>query len=341
MSLSVSISSARQGHDHFKAKLDWYAGRYGDEPAVFAWELWNEMDAVRDSEWLDWTRAMLPELRRRFPHNLAVQSLGSYDGERKRDRYRTLCLLTDNDVAQVHRYLDQGADWEICHGPVDLSAAQAVRELIAFHAGKPIILTETGAVKPSHTGCSELYAEDQLRQKESPAKSLRRPKTEAEPNAGTVPAEPEAVVEGIASRTMPGREDASGKPTPETPGAQSPPRRTGISTLTDPRGNLQGNARKGYLDSVGASAREEGANCVFTVTMAEALPNPNQLADEDFCTIVWFVDIDRNRATGQSARGNDYNIHLWCSNKRGWYPGWYKTSDVGKNDGGATFSYSE
>jgi len=35
-----------------------------------------------------------------------------------------------------------------------------VRELIAFDAGKPTILTETGAVKPRHTGCSELYAKE-------------------------------------------------------------------------------------------------------------------------------------------------------------------------------------
>ena len=152
--------SSRAGRNHFKAKLDWYATRYGDEPAVFAWELWNEMDAVRDSEWEDWTREMLPELQRRFPRNLAIQSLGSYDWERKRDSYRTLCLIADNDVAQVHRYLDEGAGWKICHGPVDVLAAQAVRELIAFDAGKPIILTETGAVKPRHTGCSELYAKD-------------------------------------------------------------------------------------------------------------------------------------------------------------------------------------
>ena len=152
--------STSRGHDHFKAKLDWYAERYGDEPAVFAWDLWNEMNAVRDSEWLDWTRAMLPELKHRFPRNLAIQSLGSYDGENKRSSYRTLCLLEDNDVAQVHRYLDEGAGWEICHGPVDVLAAQSVHELIAFDADKPIILTETGAVKPRHTGCSELYAKD-------------------------------------------------------------------------------------------------------------------------------------------------------------------------------------
>jgi len=56
---------------------------------------------VRDSEWLDWTKEMLPELKRRWPHNLAIQSLGSYDRQPSRDSYRTLCLLEDTDVAQV------------------------------------------------------------------------------------------------------------------------------------------------------------------------------------------------------------------------------------------------
>ena len=31
--------SSDEGRSHFKAKLDWYANRYGDNPAVFAWEL--------------------------------------------------------------------------------------------------------------------------------------------------------------------------------------------------------------------------------------------------------------------------------------------------------------
>ena len=91
--------SSDEGRSHFKAKLDWYANRYGDNPAVFAWELWNEMDAVRGSEWLDWTKEMLPELHSRFPRNLAIQSLGIYDRENKRQSYKTLCLLKGNDVA--------------------------------------------------------------------------------------------------------------------------------------------------------------------------------------------------------------------------------------------------
>jgi hypothetical protein len=148
-----------RGRAQFKRKLAWYAERIGDEPAVFAWELWNEMNCV-GGPWVPWTQVMLPELHRLFPKNLAVQSLGSFDYGPFREQYRALCALDGNDVAQVHRYLDLGARLEVCHGPVDVLAADAVRELLAFDVGKPVILTETGAVKPKHTGASELYAKD-------------------------------------------------------------------------------------------------------------------------------------------------------------------------------------
>jgi hypothetical protein len=151
--------NSEQGRNQFKDKLKWYAARYGNEPTIFAWELWNEMNAVR-GPWYPWTQEMLPELHRRFPKNLCVQSLGSFDRDGARAQYRLLCELPGNDVLQVHRYLDPGAALDICHGPIDLLAADAVGELRAMGIRKPIILAETGAVKPRHTGASPLYAKD-------------------------------------------------------------------------------------------------------------------------------------------------------------------------------------
>jgi hypothetical protein len=149
-----------RSREQFKKKLDWYAERYGDEPAIFAWELWNEMDTVRAKGYMEWTEEMLAELKKRFPKNMVTQSLGSFDNDSKRDRYRRLCLMKDNDFANVHRYLDLGASLDICKGPVDILTADAVRELQAFTRDKPILLAESGAVEPSHSGPFKLYKKD-------------------------------------------------------------------------------------------------------------------------------------------------------------------------------------
>jgi len=166
----VDFFANAASREQFKRKLDWYAKRYGDDPTVFAWELWNEFDAVQEmwkpEAWrqggvaLDWTREMLGALHQRFPKNMAVQSLGSFDNERKTDIYRTFCLIPGNDFAQVHRYLDLGAKLEVCHGPMDVLAADAVMTLIGFNTGKPILLAESGAVEPSHSGPFKLYEKD-------------------------------------------------------------------------------------------------------------------------------------------------------------------------------------
>ena len=156
--------------EQFQRKLDWYAKRYGDDPTIFAWELWNEFNAVQGmwnpEQWregglaLDWTRVMLDALHQRFPKNLCVQSLGSFDDARSTEMYRTFCLIPKNDIAQVHRYLDLGAKLEVCHGPVDLLAADAVQTLLSFNCGKPVVLAESGAVEPSHSGPFKLYEQD-------------------------------------------------------------------------------------------------------------------------------------------------------------------------------------
>jgi len=148
------------GRAQYKRKLAWYAARYDCDPIIFGWELWNEMDAVRANVWEPWTAEMLPELHRLFPQNLAMQSLGSYDHENKRERYRRLCQMPGNDVLQVHRYLDLGAAWEICHGPVAVFTAEAVKDLRSFGVQKPILLAESGAVEPNHSGPFKLYAKD-------------------------------------------------------------------------------------------------------------------------------------------------------------------------------------
>jgi hypothetical protein len=145
----------------FLKKLTWLQQRFGNQPAIFAWELWNEINAVRDGDYMSWTEVMLPELKQRFPMNMTLQSLGSFDSQWAVKPYERLCHLADNDIAQVHRYLDLGAQLEVCHGPVDVLAVDAIRTLQGMNPGRPIMLAESGAVEPQHTGPFKLYAKDQ------------------------------------------------------------------------------------------------------------------------------------------------------------------------------------
>jgi len=148
--------------EQFKRKLAWFQERIGSDPTIFGWELWNEINAVsaKQTSYMPWTQEMLGELHRLFPRNLAVQSLGSFDRETTRDLYRSMCTMAGNDVAQVHRYLDQGAKLDICRGPMDLLASAAVREVRDFDPRRPVLLAESGAVQPSHSGPSRLYEKD-------------------------------------------------------------------------------------------------------------------------------------------------------------------------------------
>jgi len=149
------------GEEHFIRKLQWYRDRVGDDPTVYGWELWNEVNCVGPMWlWAPWTECMLAELKRLFPRHLSLQSLGSFDRQEYRAMYGWLAGLAGNDVTQVHRYLDLGAEWEVCHGPVDVLAAEAVRELQRLGTSRPIILAESGAVEPCHSGPFKLFAAD-------------------------------------------------------------------------------------------------------------------------------------------------------------------------------------
>ena len=149
-----------KSREQFKHKLKWFAKRFGDDPMVYGWELWNEINAVQGGEYVEWTRIMLQQLHSLFPKNLCMQSLGSFDTDRVRDLYRRMSTMPGNDVAQVHRYLDLGAKLDVCKGPVDVLAAEAVRELLRFNPMRPVILAESGAVEPSHSGPFKLYKAD-------------------------------------------------------------------------------------------------------------------------------------------------------------------------------------
>jgi hypothetical protein len=151
------------GQTLFLDKADFYQKRYGSDTLFFGWELWNEMNAIhgpQDSIFFDWNIKMLNEVSKRFPENLVMQSFGSFDNEDVRPVYKKMILLPGNQVAQVHRYLDLGAQMEVCHAPMDIICSSAIDEILSYSPGKPVMLAETGAVEPSHSGPSKYYPVD-------------------------------------------------------------------------------------------------------------------------------------------------------------------------------------
>ena len=151
------------GRKLFLDKLNYYKKRYGSDTLFFGWELWNEMNAMKgpeDSVFYEWNETMLKAVKEKFPENLAMQSLGSFDGDYAKPLYEKMMALPGNEVAQVHRYLDLGAKMDVCHAPMDVICSSAIKDLQAYHLSKPVILAETGAVEPNHAGPSKYYPKD-------------------------------------------------------------------------------------------------------------------------------------------------------------------------------------
>lgn len=159
---SEEFVKTKAGHDEYLRRLRLIKDIVGDSPAVFGWELWNEANAI-DSDSIDvWTETMLSEVKKMFPDHLVMQSLGSLDRQSSFGIYRKVCAMKDNDVLQVHRYLDEGAELDICRAPVDSLCADAVGVLLGYGIDKPVMLAESGAVEPDHAGPSRFYAEDKV-----------------------------------------------------------------------------------------------------------------------------------------------------------------------------------
>jgi hypothetical protein len=153
------------GKKRYLNRVNFFAKRYGNNPTVFGWELWNEVNAVNVKEkeiLLKWTQEMLLEVKKRLPRQLVMQTLGSFDSESATELYRQYSQLPQNQLAQVHRYLDTGATLAICQAPMDELGSDAVRILSRFSPDKPVILSEVGGVEPHHAGPLKLYEKDTL-----------------------------------------------------------------------------------------------------------------------------------------------------------------------------------
>lgn len=152
--------NTEKGREAYLNRIKFFSKRYGNHPAVFGWELWNEMNGIMCKGLREWNDYMLPKIHKLFPKNLVLQSLGSFDMESRRPDYRYINQLPSNDIGQIHRYIDAHATLDVCTAPMDVLASDAIDELRSYHLHKPMLLAEVGAVLANHTGPSDLYPLD-------------------------------------------------------------------------------------------------------------------------------------------------------------------------------------
>jgi len=134
--------------------------RYGDDPVIMAWELWNEINCCRTSDWSvqrEWTRRTLPRLKALSPRNLVTNSIGSFGREGNLRNWYLDFHMPEMAFQQVHRYLDQGAELTICSEPVPFSVDAVKR---TRRPDRPVLLAETGGVNDHHTGPFRYYRWD-------------------------------------------------------------------------------------------------------------------------------------------------------------------------------------
>ena len=139
------------------------AEKYKDNTQIFAWELWNEMDAVPGDSWSAFTKDVLDSVKAIFPNHLVVQTLGSLHSYIAEESYKTFFSYNNNEFASIHRYLELGDDWgqySFIKGDVDTLVYSAMRFAQNYIKDRPIVMNEIGAVEPNHAGPFKLYKVD-------------------------------------------------------------------------------------------------------------------------------------------------------------------------------------
>lgn len=124
-----------------EAMLRYMIARWGYSRAIFAWELWNEMDSIRDNasmkpEIIDWVGTMCAYLHANDPyHHLTTTSLGSTG------IWDDLWKLTSVDFVNYHDY--GGRERYRNRSQVEVYAP-VMAKLDGF--GKPVLFSEVGLV---------------------------------------------------------------------------------------------------------------------------------------------------------------------------------------------------
>ena len=133
-----------------------YLYRYGNDPNIFAFELFSDMDAIEeiDMETIeDFTEYVIKLINRSFPDAMVVNSLSMCDSEAKKANQRRMGKL-GTAFDQINRCFDITSELPECREIPREMAATAISEF--RQKRKPILLARTGAVQDKH-GAPFLY----------------------------------------------------------------------------------------------------------------------------------------------------------------------------------------
>ena len=61
--------NTENGREVYLNRIKFFSQRYESHPAVFGWELWNEMNGIMCKGLREWNDYMLPQVHRLFPKN--------------------------------------------------------------------------------------------------------------------------------------------------------------------------------------------------------------------------------------------------------------------------------
>lgn len=155
------VFTKQECYDIYLVKARHIAEAVGKSHALIAVELWNEINTAGSQAVLGpWSTRMLANLAKLFPGKMTLQNLGSFSEATSGNSYDWMAAQKGNSFMQAHRYLDPGAQLDVCRGPMDVLCADSIRELLDRRSDVPAILAETGAVATSHTGPSHYYKLD-------------------------------------------------------------------------------------------------------------------------------------------------------------------------------------
>ena len=126
----------------FKNRLRYAVARWGWSPSVMAWELWNEIEDVKDyiaKNVIPWTGEMAAYLKDIDPnHHMTVNSFGAYMFD------PNMWLLPEMDFAQMHGYRRPG--WYSDEFGRDMAASMQFHMQMLAPFKKPRLFAEFGLV---------------------------------------------------------------------------------------------------------------------------------------------------------------------------------------------------